>query len=453
MDDRLQAVDAYIESHLPGWMEELTRLCAVPSVSARHESIPECAALCAELIGRRGFDVRVHQTGGHPVVLGHAPGRSERTMLLYNHYDVQPPEPLELWESPPFEAQIRDGAIYARGSKDDKGELVARLAALDALRTVDDGYPCGLTWLVEGEEEVSSVHLPDFVERHRDQLRVQGAIWEEGGVDADGAFSLALGVRGLLYIELHVEASARDGHSGMANLIPNAAWRLVWALSTLKGPDERIRIPGFYDGVTGPTPRQRELIGGQDTSEDEEALRRAFGLTRLLGGRTGAEAVGGAAFDPTCNIAGIGSGYQGEGSKTVIPARASAKLDFRLVPGQDPRDITQKLRAHLDAEGFEDVRIEVLGGERAGVVDPDDPLVAATLETSKEVYGKTPRTSPLIGGTTPIFLFTEEGVPVVSPGVGYGGNQAHSPNEHMRLEDFRRAARHIARVLLRFGEL
>src|SRR5689334_3766106 len=148
--DRLQAIDRHLEQHEAGWMEELTRLCAVPSVSARHEGIEECAALVAEIIGRRGFEARVLPTGGHPVVVAHAGDGDGRTMLLYNHYDVQPPEPLELWASPPFEAQIRDGRIYARGAKDDKGELVARLAAIDALLAVDGRLPCRLTWLVEG---------------------------------------------------------------------------------------------------------------------------------------------------------------------------------------------------------------------------------------------------------------------------------------------------------------
>jgi acetylornithine deacetylase/succinyl-diaminopimelate desuccinylase-like protein len=451
MTNRLASIDRYIEEHLPGWLADLTDLCAVPSVSARHEGIEDCAALVAELLGRRGFEARVAPSAGHPVVLAHAGGANEaRTMLLYNHYDVQPAEPLELWQSPPFEADVRDGRLYARGAKDDKGELVARLAAIDALRAVDGGLPCQVTWLVEGEKEVGSTSLPAFVREHAAELDCDGAIWEEGGVDAEGRPQMTLGARGLLYIELHVRSLTRDGHSGGANLLPNAAWRLAWALSTLKGQDERVLIPGFYDDVLPISPRQRELLEALPSPEDE--YRRSFGLDRLLLDRTGLAVVG-APFEPTCNIAGITSGYQGPGSKTIVPAAASAKLDLRLVPNQDPLDVRDKLRRHLAAQGFADVEIEVLGPERPGVVDADARLVRLCAETAEEVYGRPALIMPLMGGTTPMYLFTERGVPVVNPGVGFGAsNLAHSPNESVRLVDLQNAARHVARLLTRFAD-
>jgi acetylornithine deacetylase/succinyl-diaminopimelate desuccinylase-like protein len=451
MSERFLSVDRYIEEHLDGWLAELTELCAVPSVSARHEGIDDCAGLVAELLRRRGFDARVEPSGGHPVVLAHANGgNAGRTMLLYNHYDVQPPEPLELWESPPFAAQVRDGKLYARGAKDDKGELVARLAAIDALRAVEGGLPCRLTWLVEGEEEVGSNSLPEFVRSHSDELACDGAIWEEGAIDEEGRPVLTLGARGLLYVELRVRTLSRDGHSGGANLLPNAAWRLVWALGTLKGADERVLIPGFYDAVRGISPRQQELLDALPSHE--ESYKASFGLDHLLLDRTGA-AVSAAPFDPTCNIAGLTSGYQGPGSKTIVPAAASAKVDFRLVPDQDPDDVCRKLRRHLDAGGFTDVEVGVLGPERPGVVDPDATLVRLCAETAEEVYGKPALITPMTGGTTPMYLFTERGVPVVAPGVGFGStNLAHSPNENVRLVDLQNAARHVARLLVRFAD-
>ena len=450
MSQRAASIDRYIDEHLDGWVADLTRLCAVPSVSARHEGVEECAGMVADLLRGRGFEARVERTAGHPIVLAHARGANpDRTMLLYNHYDVQPPEPLELWDSPPFRAEVRGDRLYARGAKDDKGELVARLAAVDALRAADGGLPCGVTWLVEGEEEVGSMHLPDFVDRHADELACDGAIWEEGGVDAEGRPTLALGARGMLYVELRLRTLARDGHSGAANLLPNAAWRLVWALATLKGRDERVLIPGFYDGVRPMSERQRELLAA--VPSDEAAYRESFGLERLLLDRTG-ERVKAAPFEPTCNIAGLTSGYQGPGGKTIVPAAASAKVDFRLVPGQDPLDVLDRLRRHLDAGGFADVEIEALGPERPGLVDPDAPLVRLCAETAEEVYGAPARITPLTGGTTPMFLFTERGVPVVNPGVGFGAsNLAHSPNENVRLVDIQNAARHVARLLVRFA--
>ncbi len=451
MSERFVSVDRYIEQHMDGWLADLTELCAVPSVSARHEGVEECAGLVAELLRRRGFDARVEPgQGGHPLVLAHADGaNSGRTMLLYNHYDVQPPEPLELWQSPPFEATLRDGRLYARGAKDDKGELVARLAAVDALRAVDGGLPCRLTWLVDGEEEVGSNSLPEFVRQHAGELACDGAIWEEGGIDAQGRPVMTLGARGLLYVELRVQTLSRDGHSGGANLLPNAAWRLAWALSTLKDRDERVLIPGFYDAVRGISPRQQQLLEALPSPEEE--YRASYGLDRLLLDRTGI-AVNAAPFEPTCNIAGLTSGYQGPGSKTIVPAGASAKVDFRLVPDQDPHDVLRKLRAHLDAGGFTDVETAVLGPERPGVVDPDALLVGLCAETAAEVYGVPALVVPLAGGTTPMYLFTERGVPVVAPGVGFGSsNLAHSPNENVRLVDLQNAARHLARLLVRFA--
>jgi acetylornithine deacetylase/succinyl-diaminopimelate desuccinylase-like protein len=443
------ALDDYIREHLGGWFEELRRLCAVPSVSARHEGVVDCAELVADLLRGRGFEAEVMPTGGHPVVLADAEGTGERTLLFYNHYDVQPPEPLDLWQSPPFELTQRDGALFARGSKDDKGEFVARLAALDAVRAVDGQFPCRIKFLVEGEEEVGSPNLPAWVSQNRDRLRVDGAVWEEGGIDADGYPLVRLGARGLVYVELSVETLSRDAHSGQANLLPNAVWRLVWALATLKDQQERIQIPGFYDDVRPPSARAEELLA--KLPSDEEAVREVFGLDRLLLDRTGPQ-VPRAPFDPTCNIAGFSGGYQGPGSKTVIPARATAKLDLRLVPDQDPLDILEKLRRHLDVQGFEDVKIEDLGSERPGIVDPDAPLVALEASTAEEVYGLPARIYPLMGGTTPMYLFTENGVPVIAPGVGYHDNRAHSPDEHVRIQDFERAARHIARVVRRFAD-
>ena len=253
----LKAIDDYISQHVRGWMGELRQLCAIPSVSARHEGILPCAEQVAQMLERRGFAAKVTPTadGGHPIVLAHAAGANRsRKLLFYNHYDVQPPEPLELWESPPFELSERDGAVYARGSKDDKGEFVCRLAALDAVRAVTGTYPCDITWLAEGEEEIGSPHLPDWVQEHERELAADAAVWEEGGIEVDETPIVRLGARGLLYVELTVQTIARDAHSGQANLLPNAAWRLAWALASLKGPDERILIPGFYDAVRDPTP-------------------------------------------------------------------------------------------------------------------------------------------------------------------------------------------------------
>jgi len=445
-------VDTFLARRLEDYIAETARLCAQPSISAQRVGLHECAALIAEILEHHGFVVRKIPTDGAPVIVGRLEGASDRTLLFYNHYDVQPPEPLELWTSPPFEPTLRNGALYARGAKDDKGEFVARLAAVDAVRAAYGGKPpCGVLFVVEGEEEIGSPHIAQFVREHRDLLTCQGAIWEEGGLNAAGHPVLSLGRRGILAVELSVETMARDAHSGSAHILPNAAWRLLRALATLKGPDERIRIDGFYDAAMPPSSRDLELL---DRLPDEEAhLRATYGVRQFVRGLSG-KALDRAVFEPTCNIQGLAAGYQGPVDKTVIPARASAKLDFRLVPDQDPQDIFAKLRRHLDREGFEDVQVLSHGAMWPWKMSPDDPLVALTARAAQEVYGVPSLLTPMGGGSSPTYAFAGPlRIPVVTAGVGYGKNQTHAPDEHVRLQDFIGAARHISRILERFAAL
>lgn len=452
-----EAIDHYLADHLHSSLEEVKRLCAQPSVSARHEGIDTCATLVAEILREHGFTTQIFPTPGHPVVVGTAQGQVARTLLCYNHYDVQPPEPLELWTTPPFQPDIRQGALYARGAKDDKGEFIARLAAVDAVRAAHGGQlPCNVTFVVEGEEEIGSPHFADFVLEHTDLLAAQGAIWEEGSIDSRGAPVCWLGPRGLLYVELAVATMSRDAHSGSAHVLPNAAWRLVRALTTLKDEQEQVLIPGFYDEALPLAERERVLIEQYyDGGAAETAARAAYGVATFvneLSGLAWTEAV----FHPTCNIAGLTAGYQGPGSKTVIPAQASAKVDFRLVPNQDPRDILAKLRMHLDQQGFPDVTITTLGGMGYPYKqDTEDSLIQLSLRTGEEVYGQASRVIPLIGGTSPVYAIARPlgNIPVISPGVGYWDNKTHAPDEHVRLTDFQNAARHIGRIIDGFADL
>ena len=362
-------------------------------------------------------------------------------------------QPRELWTTPPYQPTVRDGALYARGSKDDKGELVARIAAVDAVRAANGGtLPVGVTFCVEGEEEIGSPHIAQFVREHIELLKSDCAIWEEGGIDAEGRPVISLGRRGVLAVELEVQTIARDAHSGSGHLLPSAAWRLVWALATLKGQDETIRIPGFYDAVVKPSAVDLKIIA--ERPSDEERTKRDYNITEFLRGVTG-DAFKGAVFQPTCNIQGITTGYQGPGNKTVIPARASAKLDFRLVPNQEPPDILEKLKKHLAHEGFGDVQVKINGGMMwPSRQDPDSAVVKLSERTAKDVYGKDSVKIPMGGGSSPVYAFAGPlGIPVISPGVGYDGSRTHSPNENVRLEDFYNAARHIARILSEFANV
>jgi acetylornithine deacetylase/succinyl-diaminopimelate desuccinylase-like protein len=337
---------------------------------------------------------------------------------------------------------------------DDKGHLTARLHTLDAFLALDGELPCNVKFIIEGEEETSSVHLHEFISTHKEKLAADACIWEFGGVDHREVPMQYLGLRGICYVELSVETASIDVHSGLGgSIFPNAAWRLTWALATLKGPDEKINIPGWYDQVLAPTDRDRELMASLPDVGDE--YRSRFGVRQFLKGLSGGVDLNIAeVFEPTCTICGLTSGYQGPGSKTVLPARASAKVDFRLVPNQSPERCLQLLRAHLDASGFEDVKIEFLGGEPAGRTDPDDPFVKIVVDTAEPIYETSMQMVPLVGGSGPNYPFLHElNLPVATAGLGYPDTRAHAPNENIRLDLYLKHARHMLRVMDEFSRL
>ncbi len=446
-------IDAYLESNLDRSLDELKRLVAQPSISAQNIGLAECAALVADMLRARGFTAQIHSTDGSPVVTAERKGKSGKTLLFYNHYDVQPPEPLELWETPPFEPTLRDGKLYGRGVSDDKSHITARLFALDALLEEYGELPCNIKFIIEGEEETASVHLKQFVLDHKDLLQADACVWEFGGVDHRDIPIQYLGLRGICYVELSVDLLSTDVHSGLGgSIFPNAAWRLVWALNTLKGTDERIRIPGFYDEVRPPSARDRELMAALPDVTEEYKSR--YGVPYFIKGlKGGVDLKIEEVFSPTCTICGLTAGYQGPGPKTVLPARASAKVDFRLIPDQEPKDILRKLRAHLDAEGFSDVKINDLGGDAPARTDPDDPFIQMVVEAAREVYGVPQQIVPLSGGSGPSHPFVHDlGLPVATAGLGYPDNRIHAPNENIRIDLYLKHAKHMARVVREFGK-
>jgi acetylornithine deacetylase/succinyl-diaminopimelate desuccinylase-like protein len=449
-----QATDEAIKGRLEESLNELARLCEIPSISAQGAGMRECAELVQDMLVARGFKTRIIATDGHPVVFGERTGRSDRTLLLYNHYDVQPPEPLELWETPPFEPSQRNGQMFARGVSDDKGHLQARLAAIDALLEVEGELPCNMKFVIEGEEETGSVHLPEFIRGHKEMLAADACLWEFGELDQNGVPIQHAGMRGICYVELSLQTASRDSHSGLSgSIFPNAAWRLIWALRSLKGSDELIRLPGFYDRVIPPTERDLELL--ERSPDPEDHYRELYGVKEFIKGLEGGldlkrEQV----FVPTCTVCGLTAGYQGAGSKTVLPARASAKVDFRLVPDQQPDEVLKQLRAHLDEGGFDDVQIEWLGGGPPGRTDPDDPFLQMVVKTAEPVYGVPQLIKPLAGGSGPNHTFLHDlGVPVATAGIGYPGSNTHAPNENIVIENFVNGVRHSARILEGFAQI
>ncbi len=445
-------IDAYLDAHLDESIAELSKLVAQPSVGAQNLGMKECAALVAEMLRKRGFAAEVMPTEGAPVIFGERKGRSDKTLLFYNHYDVQPAEPLELWETPPFEPSLREGKLFGRGVSDDKGHLAARLFAIDALLKEAGELPCTIKFVIEGEEETSSIHLHDFVRENKARLKADACIWEFGGVNHEEQPVQYLGLRGICYVELSVETASTDVHSGLGgSIFPNAAWRLVWALGTLKGSDEHIRLPGHYDAVQPPSARDRDLMAKLPETSAEYKTR--YGVKEFVRGLTGGVELRIAeVFEPTCTICGLTSGYQGPGSKTVQPAKASAKVDFRLVPNQTPQQVLKSLRAHLDAQGFPDVQITYLGGEAPARTDPDHPFIKLVVDTARDVYGVPMQLIPIAGGSGPNAPFVHDlGLPVATAGLGYPDARGHAPNENIRLDLYLKHARHMARVMTEFA--
>jgi acetylornithine deacetylase/succinyl-diaminopimelate desuccinylase-like protein len=442
-------ISKYIEEHLDEALEELRDYVALPSVAAQRQSIPETAAFVKGILESVGATAEIcdKEHPGNPVVLGELPGASSKTLLLYNHYDVQPPEPFELWTGEPF-VMRRDGdKLFARGISDNKGHLISRLLAIRALQAANGGkLPVTVKFLVEGDEEIGSAKLMEFVEKHRERLAADVCLHEGGGVDAGGRPLVSLGVKGIINADLRVRTVVRDLHSSLGATVPSGAWRLTWALASLKGPDDRVRIAGFYDDVKAPTEQEDAFL--REIPAEEEKMKERLELRDFIGGVRGYDYQRRLLYEPVLNINGFVSGYYGDGTKTVLPAEASAKIDIRLVPDQDPEDIMEKLQRHLVAEGFDDVEVTPTEGEHPARSDATHPFVEIVRSTARDVYGKEPVTAPNGAGTQPLYpMMKVLGVPMASAGIGYPDGRAHAPDENIRIDDFVLGTKHVAAII------
>ena len=446
----MQDIFDYIDQHAQEYVQTLRVLCRQPSIAAQNLGMEETAAMVVDLLRQVGSDVRCFATAGFPILYGTLPGRSDKTLAFYNHYDVQPPEPLELWESDPFAAKVRDGRIWARGVADNKGNLVARICAVDAYQKVRGQLPLQVKFIFEGEEEIGSANLATFAQEHPDLVAADGCIWESGYKDPRGRPQICLGVKGNYYVELHATGARSDLHSSWGGVVPNPIWRLVWALSLIKSRDERILIPGFYDAIREPTPA--ELTALEQLDFDEAGTLRRMGLSQFLARLSGIPLLVKHLFQPTCTVCGISGGYDGPGVKTVLPNHAWLKLDFRLVPDQDPDQVHQQLRLHLDAHGFQDVELHPLPSSYPARTPMDDPLVHIVTEAAREVHGVEPMVYPLTAGSGPMYELCQRfGVPAVSTGVGNAESHTHAPNENIVITDFIQGVKHIALIMERFA--
>lgn len=449
--DHLADVFAYIDDQRDAFITNLQRLLRQRSVAAQNDGMAAMAAMVEHDLAGLDFAVQQLDTrGGFPVVYAEKHGRANRWLSFYDHYDVQPAEPYDQWLSDPWAADIRDGRIWARGVADNKGNIAARLSAIQAWQSVRGELPLNVKFIIEGEEEIGSPHLQNFIDDHPDKVRADACIWEFGGRDLSGRPSIDLGLKGMCYVELRAKGARADWHSASATSVPNPAWRLVWALSTLKSPDDRILIPGFYDQVVPPT--EAELAAMQALPNLEQQRLETLGIPAFINNLTGLDLTLKDLFEPTCTIAGIDAGYTGPGQKTVLPSRAMAKLDMRLVANQDPHEIYRLLRDHLDANGFTDIETELISAGYPARTSLTAPIARVVAETSEALYGQAPAIHPTNAGSGPWYQLCDAfGIDACTAGVGHGNTQAHAPNENIFVDDFILGIKHIVAIMDRYA--
>ncbi|MCV0399105.1 MAG: M20/M25/M40 family metallo-hydrolase [Nitrosarchaeum sp.] len=443
----------YIDSNMKSLVSDLQLLIRQPSISAKNEGIEECSKLVKKLLDKSGIKSEILQLkkGVAPLVYGEIKSRSNpaRTLLFYNHYDVQPAEPFELWDDPPFSGKVKGNKVFGRGSADDKGELITRIKAVEACLKTTGDVPCNIKFVIEGEEETGSAHIEDYLKKYQKKFSCDGVIWEFGYVDSEDRPIVGLGMKGLLFVELSVTESIRDAHSSLAVLIKNPAWRLIEALKTLRDENGKILIKDWYKDVVSFSKTDLDIISKEPF--DEKSLKREFGVDSFVGNLRGLDAkkalVGGA----TCNIAGIVSGYTGEGAKTVLPGTALVKIDFRLVPKMDPKKQVMRLKNHLKLKGFSDIDVKVFHGEAAARTDPSDPFVTKVKEAADESYGKS-ILNVSNAGTGPMFSFIRVlKAPCISIGSTYMFSRIHSPNEFARIDLLKKTTKCICLIMEKFG--
>lgn len=435
-----------------GFLEELVEFLRIPSISAQGgERFREGAGWVRQKLEELGAEVEVVETGGHPVVYAEL-GEGERTLLSYGHYDVQPPEPLELWESDPFEPVVRDGVLYARGVADDKGDVLSRIQAIRLYRRLYGELPFRVKFLVEGEEEIGSPNLGGFVRSNAQRLAADACLWEGGAKDEGGRPVVCCGTKGLAYVELRTRGASHDLHSMYGGIAPNPVWRLVQVLRTIKDERGEITLEGFLEMADEPTEEDREAIA--KIPFDGRALMESWGVSAFDRNLSGREVLEEYLLRPTANIAGIQSGYTGPGSKTIVPAEAFVKMDFRLVSGQSPKAVVELLRRHLHEHGFDDVEVVEMHGVEPAKTPVDSPVVKTSVAAWEDCGRDDAVVYPTIGGSGPTSLIaTELGIPTVMTGnVAFAGSRIHSPNECVRLEDYFETVAYFTRFFRRFAD-
>jgi len=450
---------AFVEEHKDRLLEELKQFLRIPSISAQPDhaaDVKRAAEFVAASLSSAGLEnVEIIPTAGHPLVYAdwlHKPGKP--TVLCYGHYDVQPPDPLEEWVSPPFEPTVRSGNLYARGSADDKGQVYSQIKAVEALRAVNGRLPVNLKFLIEGEEETGGESIARYVAENPAKLKADVALVSDTELYAEGIPTLCIGLRGLIYTEIEARGPARDLHSGMyGGAAPNAIFGLIELLAKMKDADGHINIPGMYDDVRPPSPEEKHSWSILPFDE-EEFLKNEVGSTRLTG-EPGYSVLERIWARPTLEVHGIAGGYTAPGAKTVIPAKAVAKVSMRMVPDQDPEKIVTAYKKFVKDNTPAGIQTEVrvLSAGPAVMVNPDHPAIQVAARAFSDILG---RETVFIrsGGSIPIVgdFARHLGIPSILMGFGLPDDGLHSPNEKYKIANYYAGIMTIAHFFEQYGQ-
>jgi acetylornithine deacetylase/succinyl-diaminopimelate desuccinylase-like protein len=452
------ATETFVRQNSGRLLDELKEFVRIPSVSTLPEHRPDidrAARFVADSLRKAGLEhVEIIPTDKHPLIYAdwlHASGKP--TVLCYGHYDVQPADPLELWKSPPFEPSERDGNLYARGTADDKGQMYMHIKAVEALQAVNGTLPLNLKFLIEGEEEVGGASIAKYVAEHPDKLRADVALVSDTAMYAEGTPTLCVGLRGLIYAEVEATGPMRDLHSGLyGGAAPNAVYGLIELLAKAKDAKGNLLIPGIYDAVEEPAPAELESWSHLPFRE-ADFLEKEVGATELTG-ETGRSVLERIWSRPTFEVHGIAGGFTGAGSKTVIPATATAKVSFRLVPRQDPDRVIRAFEEWVRKNTPTGIRtkIRILGASPGLVVNPEHPAIRVAAKAFSDVFGS-PTVFIRSGGSIPVVgdFATHLGIPTVLMGFGLPDDGLHSPNEKYKVENYYKGIMTIAQFFEQYG--
>lgn len=445
--------DRYVDRHARNFVERLQALCRMPSVAARGTGMRAIAETVEQMMQRVGIGTRSFRIGtGYPIIYGEC-GGGARSFVVYGHYDVQPVGHLAEWSVGPFAATIIDDKLYARGAANSKGDLAARLAAVEAYQKTFGKLPVSLRFLIDGEDGLGSPSLYRFASENPEMLAAQGCIWDEGYKDTKERPVISLGFKGIQFLELRAHGARTDLHSKWGAIVPNPAWRLVQALATITSPKGVITIDGFSSKIAPVSAEDAEALKAIEL--DEAGLKREFRIAGWVRSMKGPALVKEHIFGPTCTICGIQTGHTEAGIKTVLPSMAMARLDFRLVPDLTPELVLQLLRDHLDVRGFKDIEIIELGNAPLAKSSASSLVARAVIGSAAEVYGIPPLVYPMDPSSGPVGAVcgvSSPPTPVASFGISYAGSNPHGPDENIRVDDFLQSIKFIGRVIHKLGE-